>query len=112
MRDENPKSRDNWSMNFKPGQYEEIFGDVKIKGGTLVVGKKTLKYKVDITDNPKHKEWKKLGKEVCRFTQLGGSMKQADTKFKQAVAEISQKKYDNTLDKKIAREVIDKYKRR
>ena len=55
----------------------------------------------------------KIGREINRYKQLDGANKaEIKRRFEKDANKLFERKMDNTLDKKIAREVVERMKRR
>ena len=83
-------------------------GCIEIEGSKV-----TFKDKPIIQDNPNHKEFSKIGKEIERFKQLDGINKyEIERRFGFDANKFLEKKPDKKLVKQITKDICEQLKRR
>jgi len=83
-------------------------GRIEIEGNKV-----TFRDKPILQDNPNHKEFSKIGKEIERFKQLDGINKyEIERRFGFDANKFLEKKPDKKLVKQITKDICEQLKRR
>lgn len=103
-----PKTRGNYYMPFKKGQFERIFGERK-GGEKRIVHAETLKDRMICNDDPKYRESVKIGREINKM-KAHGEGHRVEKEFARDANKIHEKQVDPKIASDMAADVIRAYR--